>query len=70
MECVGEGCAAAEPLFTKRVDVLPQDLVNLEVARFGFKFDRHLDSSAVGMPVKFHSDAIIITFNLAVSRLC
>ena len=33
------------------------------------KFDRHLGSSVAEMPVKFQSDTIIITSNLAGSRL-
>ena len=33
------------------------------------KFDRHLGSSAAEMPVKFRSDAVIITSNLAASIL-
>ena len=49
---------------------------SLEATRFGFKlfsvalkFDRHLGSGATEMPVKFQSDKIIITSNLAASRL-
>ena len=33
------------------------------------KFDRHSDSSAIEMPVKFQSDTIIITSNLVASTL-
>ena len=61
------------PLFTKRTDVLPQDLVKsrtreIRVSTFpiSLKFDRHL--GAVEMLVKFHSDTIIIISNLADSR--
>ena len=64
------------PLFTKQTDVLPQDLVKfrgreipVQTVSIALKFDRHLDSSAAEMPVKFQSDAIIITSNLAASRL-
>ena len=60
------------PLFTKRTG-LPQDLVKsrsreIRVHTFpnALKFDRHIGSSA---DVKFQSDRIIITFDLAVSRL-
>ena len=63
-------------LFTKRTYVLPQDLVKsrssdrdsgLDFSNRS-KFDRNIDSSAVDMPVKLQSDAIIITANLAASR--
>ena len=33
------------------------------------KFDRYIGSTAAGIPVKFQSDTIIITPNLAASRL-
>ena len=56
-----------------RLTVLPQDLVKspsheIRVKMFPItlKFDRHLGSS---MPVKFQSDTIIKTSNLATSRL-
>ena len=49
---------------------------SLEATRFGFrpfpvalKFDWLLGSWAAEMPVKFQSDTIIITSNLAASRL-
>ena len=48
---------------------------SLEVARFGFrllialKFDRHLGSNAAEIPVRFQRETIIITLNLAASRL-
>ena len=64
------------PLYTKRTDVLPQDLAksrSCEIRGWTFptvlKFDRHLGSSAAEVPVKFQSDTIIITSKLAPSRL-
>ena len=64
------------PLFNKRADVLPQDLVKsrgreIRVWNFSInlKSDWHLDSSAAEMPVKHQSDAVIITPNFAASRL-
>ena len=60
------------PPFTKRTDVLPQDRVtsrgrDIRVYTFpiAVKFDRHLGSSAAEMPIKFQSDTIITTSNLA-----
>ena len=54
------------PLFTRRTDVLPQDLVKsrrreIRVQTFpiALKFDRHLGSSAAKLPVKFQSDVFI-----------
>ena len=47
------------PLFSKRTDVLPLDLVESwshEIGCYDLKFDRHLDSTAVGVPVKCQSD--------------
>ena len=64
------------PLFTKRTDVLPQELVKYpsrEIRAYtfpiGLKFDRYLDSNAFEMPDKFESDMIIIAANLAATRL-
>ena len=64
------GCKSG-PLFTKRKDILPQDLVKSwshEIGVYTFsitlKFDRHLSSAAAEMPVKFQNDTIIITSNL------
>ena len=58
----------ARPLFTLFTEVLPQDLVKsrnpenqVQTYQIVMKFDRHLGSSAAVMPVKFKSDAIIIT---------
>ena len=63
-------------LFTKRTDILPQDLGKsrgreIQVYTFPIapKFDRHICSIATEMPVKFQSDTVIITSNLAASRL-
>ena len=54
--------------FTKRVDVLPQDLAksrNREIRVWTFpialKFDKHPGSRAAEMPVKWQSDTIIKT---------
>ena len=65
----------AGPLFTKRTDVLPQDLmksrsreIRVDTFPIALKFDRQLGSSAAEMPVKFQSDKIIMTSNPAVSR--
>ena len=60
----------SRPLFTKRTDVLSQDLAKwlreILVLTFSMalKFDRHLGSAAE-MPVKFQSNTIIMTPNLA-----
>ena len=55
--------AESRPLFTKKTEVLPQDLVkfqNREIAcyndRMALKFDRHLGSAAAWVPVKFQSN--------------
>ena len=37
--------------------------------RIALKFDRHIDSIAADVPVKFQSDRTIINTNLAASRL-
>ena len=57
-------------------DVLRQDLaksrsreIRVQTGYIALKFDRHLGSTAAEMPVKFQSDTIIITPNLAASRL-
>ena len=62
-------------LFTKQVDVLPQDLVKsqsrairVETFPIALKFDRHLGSNATEMPVKFQSDTVIVISNLGASR--
>ena len=51
------------PLFTKRLDVLPSNLVksrSREIRcyneRSALKFDRHLGSAAADVPVKFQND--------------
>ena len=65
--CIWGASNIPEPLFTKRYDVLPQDLMKpwcreiqlyicqiaLKFDTSALKFDRHLGSSAVEMPVKF-----------------
>ena len=59
-------------LFTKRMDVLPQNSKPRDsgyTLPIALKFDRHLGSSAAEMPVKFQRDAIIMTSTLADSRL-
>ena len=63
-------------LFTKRTDVLQQDLVKswsceirVKTVPIALKFDRHIDSSAAEMPVKFQNDMIILKSNLAALRL-
>ena len=59
-------------LFTKRTNVLRQDLAKSrgrDSVSIAMKFDRHLGSSAVEMPVKFLSGTLIIIFNLATSSL-
>ena len=50
-------------VFTKRTDVLPQDLVKTRSREIGcyndhiaLKFDRHLGSAAAEVPVEFQSD--------------
>ena len=62
------------PLFTKRTDVLPQDLAksrSRDIWAYPFqialKFERYLGNSTAEMPVKFMSDIIIMTFNFAAS---
>ena len=64
------------PLVTRRVDVLPQDLVKprcREIRVYTFSmaliFDRHLGSNAAEMPVKFQGDTFIITSYLVASRI-
>ena len=68
--------AYSGPLFTKGTDVLPQDLAKsrsreilVQTFTIALKFDRHIGSKAAEMPVEFQSDTIIITSNLATSRL-
>ena len=53
----------AGPLFTKRTDILPQDLVKSRSHESGcyndrvaIKFDMHLGSTASEVPVKFQGD--------------
>ena len=68
--------SAAEPLFTKRTGVLPQDLVKSRSRAIGcyndriaLKFDRHLDAVHADVPVKFQSryNYENLNFNLAAS---
>ena len=48
------------PLFTKRADILPPTSGSRVIGRYkdpiGLKFDRHLGSAALEVPVKFQSD--------------
>ena len=64
------------PLFTKRYDVLPPNLVksrSREIGcyndRFALKVNRHLGSGAAEVPVKFQNDGTSLNPNLAASRL-
>ena len=64
------------PLFTKRLDVLPPNLVKSRSREIGcynyrtaLKLDRHLGSGAAEGPVKFQSDWKSLNPNLATSRL-
>ena len=64
------------PLFTKRQDVLPPNLVKSRSheigcfnGRIALKFVRHLGSSAAEVPAKFQSDWKSLNPNLAASRL-
>ena len=41
--------------------------IQVETFAIALKFDRQLGSGAVKIPVKFQSDTIIITYNLASS---
>ena len=59
------------PLFIKQTNVLPQDLVKsrslaicVSTISIALKFHRQIGHSACDMPVKFHSDTIIITRNM------
>ena len=63
------------PLFTKRTDILPQDLVKSRRREIGcyndriaLKFDRHLGITAAEEPVKFQGDWKGPNSNLAASR--
>ena len=65
------------PPFTKRTDVLPQDLVKSQSRKIGcnsgrivLKFERHLGSAAAEVPIKIQSDWTGVKPNLAASRLC
>ena len=60
------------PLFTKRTDFLPQDLVksrSREILVYSFpvalKFDKQLGSSAAEMPVKFQGVEVVKSTNPA-----
>ena len=68
--------SSPEPLFTKRSDVLPLNIVKFrsrEVECYNdynaLKFDWHLGSSADDVPVKFQSDQKSQHPNPAASRL-
>ena len=69
-------CSAPGPLFTKPTDALPQNLVksrSREIQVYNYPivltFDKHIGSNSAEMPVKIQSNTIIITSNLAASRL-
>ena len=62
--------------FTKRMGVLPQDLVksrSREIGRYNdriaLEFDRHLGSAAAEVPVTFQSDCKSLNMNLAAPRV-
>ena len=64
------------PLFTKRVEALPQNVVKTRVREIGYyndrnalKFDRHLGSAAAKVPEKLQSDWKCLISNLAASGL-
>ena len=64
------------PLFTKRYDVLPPNLVKSRSREIGccngriaLKFDKYLGSVAADVPVKFQSNWKSLNPNLAASRL-
>ena len=59
------------PLFTKRVDVVPQDLVKIGCFndRIALKFDRHLDSTIAEVPVKFQSNLKRLDPNFTASSI-
>ena len=68
------GGSLSGPLFTKRLDVLPRDLVKFRSREIGcfndcvaLKIDRHLGSADV--PDKFQSGWKSLIPNLAASRL-
>ena len=75
--CLGLWYAySPRPLFTKRMDVLLQDLMNSQSHKIGcynhrtsLKFDRHLGSNAAEVPVKFQSGWKSLNLNLAASTL-
>ena len=65
-----------ELLFIQQTDVFPQDLgqtwspeIQILTCPIAMKFDRHIDSSDAEMPVKFHSDTIIVTSILAACQV-
>ena len=68
--------SSSGPLFTKRLGVLPPNLVKSRSREIGcyndriaLKFDRHLGSTAADLPVNFQSDMKSLNPNLAASRL-
>ena len=63
------------PLFTKRTDVLPPNLVKCRSREIGcynnrtaLKFNRHLGNAPVEVPVQFQSDRKSLYPNLAASK--
>ena len=66
----------SEFLFIERSDVLPQDLmksrsheIRVIIFPIALKIDRHVGSSDAEMHVELQSNTIIVTSNLAASRL-
>ena len=60
----------SRPLFSKRVDVLPQDLAKSRSREILFQNHRiDFGNSVAEMPVKFQSDWNSLNPNLTVSRL-
>ena len=70
------GCIIIGPLFIKRMDVLPQDLVKSRSCEIGcyndpivLKIDMHLGSAAAEVDVTFQNDCKNLILNLVASRL-
>ena len=64
------------PLFTEWTDVLLQDLmesrsseIQVQTSTITLEFDSHLHSSTAEMLVKFQSDTIVTTSNVAALSL-
>ena len=68
-------CLCSGPLFTEQWDVLLPNLMKSQSREIGcynahiaLKFDRHLDSAAFGVSVKFLGNWKSLNLNLAASR--